>query len=456
MMDSELQLLDKKSLSFKTDGLSKITSSLYITGHVLNDLCAACWFNYLLYFLVNVSQVSNATAGTVMLLGQLADGIATPLVGLYSDKYDTRIGKRKPWYIAGTILVPLTFFFIWQPCYPVDYVSGSAKIAVEIIWYGTAAALFNVGWASIQISHMALLPTLTPSNEKRNFLIGWRTAFTYISNVAVLAMALALFNVVDSPSLQFGILSISIIAIGTAINVLFILFINEPLLFEQSAMSIKLSNHEFTPANNTSNLDTVEIIRDVNTEDSYEIPELTWREWMAQPKLYFVGLIYMSARLANNALTSILPFYLTTVLAMGGVGSVSEAADKTPWELALVPLSLYLGSTAASIGMDRLSARFSRKIQFLAGTVCIILAAIPMLFLTHSTGLLMIPIAIILGVGFSLQLTNAMGLLADFIGEYGSSGAFVYGFTSFMDKVSSGLALFVITVSFTLDIWKYG
>jgi MFS family permease len=98
--------------------------------------------------------------------------------------------------------------------------------------------------------------------------------------------------------------------------------------------------------------------------------------------------------------------------------------------------------------MDKLSARYSRKSQFIVGTIAIFMASIPMLFLTHEMGLLMIPVAIVLGIGFSLQLTNAMGFLADFVGEYGSSGAFVYGFTSFMDKVSSGVALFVITVSF--------
>jgi Na+/melibiose symporter-like transporter len=448
-MDKELKLLGSQSSSFSVDGLSKLTSALYITGHVLNDLCAACWFNYLLYFLVNVSRVSNATAGAVMLAGQLADGIATPLVGLYSDRYETKIGKRKPWYIAGTIIVPITFFFIWQPCYPASYFDGSAELAIQILWYGTAAALFNVGWASIQISHMALLPNITPSLERRNFLIGWRTAFTYISNVAVLGMALALFNIIGSPSLQFAILSISIIAIGTGINILFILFINEPLLAEKCARSIKVSNQNIIPpADLASNADTVEIIRDVGIEDIVEIPELSWRDWMIQPKLYSVGLIYMSARLANNALTSILPFYLTTVLAMGGVDSVAAAADKTPWELALIPLSLYMGSTVASIVMDKLSARYSRKSQFIVGTIAIFMASIPMLFLTHEMGLLMIPVAIVLGIGFSLQLTNAMGFLADFVGEYGSSGAFVYGFTSFMDKVSSGVALFVITVSF--------
>lgn len=40
-----------------------------------------------------------------ILIGQVVDGIATPLIGYWSDKFNTRIGQRKPWYIAGVILV---------------------------------------------------------------------------------------------------------------------------------------------------------------------------------------------------------------------------------------------------------------------------------------------------------------------------------------------------------------
>ena len=35
-----------------------------------------------------------------MLSGQVADAIGTPTVGYYSDKTNTRIGKRIPWYIG--------------------------------------------------------------------------------------------------------------------------------------------------------------------------------------------------------------------------------------------------------------------------------------------------------------------------------------------------------------------
>lgn len=35
----------------------------------------------------------------VLLSGQIADGISTPFVGYFSDKTETRIGKRTPWLV---------------------------------------------------------------------------------------------------------------------------------------------------------------------------------------------------------------------------------------------------------------------------------------------------------------------------------------------------------------------
>jgi len=54
-------------------------------------------------------------------------------------------------------------------------------------------------------------------------------------------------------------------------------------------------------------------------------------------------------------------------------------------------------------------------------------------------------IAVMLGIGFSLELSNAVGFIADFLKMYGTSGGFVWGFISFFDKASSGIALFIIT-----------
>ena len=62
------------------------TKLAYGTGHILNDLCASMWFTYLLLFFEKVLLFDTINSGVVLTVGQIADGIATLLVGYFSDK----------------------------------------------------------------------------------------------------------------------------------------------------------------------------------------------------------------------------------------------------------------------------------------------------------------------------------------------------------------------------------
>lgn len=88
-------------------GLSFMTKLGYGLGHVLNDLCASVWFTYALVFYNVIIGLTNIDSGLLLLIGQIADGIATPIVGILSDRvviskflYD-RYGRRKTWHLIG-------------------------------------------------------------------------------------------------------------------------------------------------------------------------------------------------------------------------------------------------------------------------------------------------------------------------------------------------------------------
>ena len=83
-----------------TSTVTCLTKYGYGTGHKMNDMCASMWFAYLFLYYMNVVELGPISAGIILLAGQIADGIATVVVGILIDM-DTpfRIcniyGKRK-------------------------------------------------------------------------------------------------------------------------------------------------------------------------------------------------------------------------------------------------------------------------------------------------------------------------------------------------------------------------
>lgn len=164
----------------------------YGVGHVLNDVCASMWFTYLLVFFQLVLQFSRWQAGLVLLIGQVrrrlfalklrymvcnlkvADALATPVVGFHSDASDNlwlcRYGKRKIWHLIGSVCVIIAFPFIFSSCVQC---STSPKTA-QLFYYSMFVIIFQFGWASIQISHLSLIPELTPNEHDRTKLTAIR------------------------------------------------------------------------------------------------------------------------------------------------------------------------------------------------------------------------------------------------------------------------------------------
>jgi len=71
----------------------------YGMGHVFNDLCASMWFTYLVLFYHKVVLLGNVYAGMLILIGQVADALATPVISFLHDKTHVRYGRRKLWHL---------------------------------------------------------------------------------------------------------------------------------------------------------------------------------------------------------------------------------------------------------------------------------------------------------------------------------------------------------------------
>ncbi|KAL0124443.1 hypothetical protein PUN28_006346 [Cardiocondyla obscurior] len=398
-----------------TDIIQKLPLYLrlsYGTGHVLNDICASMWFTYLLVFFHLVLGFDPTLAGVVLLIGQVADALVTPFVGYQSDRTDDfwlcRYGRRKTWHLLGTICVLLGFPFIFSQCIGCE---GAHQYA-QLVYYAAFVVIFQFGWAAVQISHLALVPELTPVEHERTELIAIRFTFTVFSNVLVYCIMWGVLHVTsDQYDAQIGpndihkfqkVVLIGIVT-GLVTSVIFHVVVKE------------------TPTGNTNGS-----FLHRNTRTALVL--------LKDTRMYQVAFVYMLSRLFINLCQIYMPLYL------------HESLNMPATSLAYIPLAMYLSSFLTSLVIERLNTKWGRKIAYSVGAL---FAVSGCTWIQFGNGDIYIKyqiyaVAVLLGSAGAIMLVTSLGVTADLIGKNTESGAFAYGIMSFTDKLSNGLVVMLI------------
>lgn len=422
----------KKEAENKNIGLSKLNIMAYAVGHVYNDLCSTVWFMYLLYFITFTVEFGPGLASLALLSGQIADGIATNLVGFFVDKTRTRIGKRTPWFIFGTLLVIPSFLLTFNSCVACQAICGyewettcskEQYTLIAYIYYITLPALFNIGWAAVQISTMSIIVSITYDQKQRDQLISYRNAFTFGSNLLTLIIALTLFEVVPVAIWQFRILGYIITGVGLICSGFYLYGVRE----------VKLSTKAITHGIQYSSW-SVES-RGNNVEH--------WKEWLSIKQFYLYGLVYTLARMSINVTMTLTPFYLILVLKYE-----KKENEPTPPEIASVPLVSYLSSMIFTLlythKFNTIFNEYNRLTTLMCGSILVGISSVPFLFLTEYTHWLVFFCVPLQGMGLAIGLNVSSSLISDMLGRNNKNSSFVYGTYSLFDKFGSGLLLVLI------------
>lgn len=395
----------------------------YATGHYLNDLCASMWFTYFLLYFHSVLGFNSFYAGLLLLVGQVADGVCTPLVGYESDRHPgiRSYGRRKSWHLIGTLSVIVSFPFIFNPCLGC---TENTPEWVGLIYFIPFIVIFQFGWAATQISHLALIPDLAKNEHDKVELTAFRYAFTVLANISVYAIAWLLLHfeldaTEDGQHLGrqdipvFRTLSLIVVGIGALFSLLFHIGTKENSSFQR------------LPETDDENGDPHKQL------SGGPEPLLLWKHWLLEPSFYQVALLYMCTRLIVNLSQTYIAVYLTYSLHL----------PKN--YIATIPLVMYVSGFVSSLLMKPINKYVGRNITYFLGLLAIA-AFSAWVALDPEISVAVYGAAVILGTGSATILVTSLSMTADLIGPHSHSGAFVYGAMSFTDKVANGLAVVFI------------
>ncbi|HSV94062.1 MAG TPA: MFS transporter, partial [Desulfobacterales bacterium] len=137
---------------------------------------------YLLNFITDNLLLGASLAGTALLAGKIWDGVIDPAIGTLTDRTRSRLGRRRPWMLAGAIaiLVMMTLMFT-NP--------HITRQGLLFVWVLVVYMLMVTAYSIINIPYGALTPELTKDYDERTTLNAFRMSFavvgTFIGSQAV-------------------------------------------------------------------------------------------------------------------------------------------------------------------------------------------------------------------------------------------------------------------------------
>jgi GPH family glycoside/pentoside/hexuronide:cation symporter len=125
---------------------------------------------YLLFYMTTVLGISPAVAGALIFLSKAYDLVTDPLMGYISDRTETRIGRRRPYLVAGAIVSGLSLYLLFS-------VPMMESRSLLLGYYALLLLIFATGYTLFTVPYLSMPAEMTNDYHERTRLMSFRTLF---------------------------------------------------------------------------------------------------------------------------------------------------------------------------------------------------------------------------------------------------------------------------------------
>jgi glycoside/pentoside/hexuronide:cation symporter, GPH family len=141
---------------------------------------------YALLFYNQVKGVPAHWVGLAISASLVFDGLTEPIVGSWSDRTKSKLGRRHPWMYAAPIPIALSFYAIFAPP------EGLSSLQLAI-WCGVSVTVMRQVMSFFHTPHLALGAELSPHYTERSKVMAYNSFFTWAGASAMSWIALSYF-----------------------------------------------------------------------------------------------------------------------------------------------------------------------------------------------------------------------------------------------------------------------
>ena len=391
--------------------LSLNTKLAYGAGDLGTAITANVLAVFLLIFFTNVVGLPAGLAGSILLIGKVWDAISDPVIGVLSDRTQSRWGRRHPWMIIGAI--PFGIFFFLQWLVP-RFSNDAASNHWGLFWYYVAIGLlFHTCYTAVNLPYTALTPELTQDYNERTSLNSFRFAFSIGGSILSLLLAKFIFDQFKGdPVHQYLVLG-GVCAVISVLPLYWCVFGTRKRVAETERQRQATSSPASLPY-----LEQLKIA------------------FSNRPFLYVIG-IYLCSWFAVQNTVAVIPYFVKNWMGMTDADFIN------------VVIAVQVTGLVMLFVWSEVSKRLGKKAVYFMGMTLWIIAEVGLFFLKPGQVGLMYGLAVLAGFGVSTAYLIPWSMIPDVIEldelQTGQrrEGIF-YGFMVLLQKVGLAVGLFLV------------
>ncbi|CAL9291910.1 MFS transporter [Streptomyces sp. SudanB182_2057] len=180
----------------------------YGLGDLASNLTWTTLTAFLLYYYTDVAGLAAATAGTILLVGRIADAVIDPVVGLAVDRTRSRFGRARPYLIFAAPVLGIAFVLAFTS-------PGGGTTAV--VWAAVTFVAVGVSHSLVNVPYGAMLPMLTDDADTRLRMSGYRFVGASLGLIAVSLAVMPLVGALGGADRARGFTGMAVVlgAVGT-------------------------------------------------------------------------------------------------------------------------------------------------------------------------------------------------------------------------------------------------
>ena len=175
--------------------------------------------SFAILFYNQVLGVPAHLAGLAVSASLVFDALSDPIVGSWSDRTRSRLGRRHLYMYAAPIPIALSLFAIFNPPAGMDQTG-------LLLWFGVAVILLRQAMTFFHTPHLAMGAELSSDYTERSKVMAYNSFFVWVGGAFATTLALRIFFP-STPEFPRGILNPEpwpVFALSISIAVVIILF----------------------------------------------------------------------------------------------------------------------------------------------------------------------------------------------------------------------------------------